>query len=94
MKQKPKILFVITQGGPWGGAQKYVTDLAEGIQDEFFPIVAVGEPNGMPDLQYRLKDNPEIDVIQLKHLRRDISPIHDFLTIFELRRLCKKISNL
>lgn len=88
---KPTILFVITQGGPWGGAQKYVADLSEGIGDEFLPVVAVGEPNGSPDLQNRLKQNPEIDVIQLKRLQRDISPLHDLLAVFELRRLIKKI---
>lgn len=88
---KPIILYVITQGGPWGGAQKYVADLAEALAEEFLVIVAVGEPNGIPDLQNRLKTNPEIDVIQLKHLRRDISPLHDILAIFELRRLFKKL---
>ncbi len=90
--QKRTILYVITQGGPWGGAQKYVADLAEGAQEKFLSIVATGEPHGADDLQKRLKDNPEIDVIQLKHLRRDISPLHDLLAVFEIRRLYKKLT--
>lgn len=59
--------------------------------NEFLPMVAVGEPNGVPDLQNRLKQYPEIDCLELKHLRRSLSPIHDFLAILELRRLYKKI---
>lgn len=91
MQQKRTILFVITQGGPWGGAQKYVYDLATDITEAFDVVVAAGEPFGPHDLQKKLREHPGIRVAELRHLRRDISPIHDLLAVFELRRLYKKI---
>src|SRR3989344_796374 len=88
-KIKPKLLYVITQG-QWGGAQKYVYDLSLALREEFEIIVAVGEPNDKPDLQNRLK-KANLNYIQLRHLRRAISPWHDLLAIFELRRLYLKL---
>ncbi len=86
---KPKILYITTQGH-WGGAQKYVFDLATSLTGDFDISVAVGEPNNNPDLQKKLKDRG-VNTIQLKYLRRAISPIHDLLAIFEIRQLYKKI---
>ena len=88
-KIKPKLLYVITQG-QWGGAQKYVYDLSLALREEFEIIVAVGEPNDKPDLQNRLK-KANLSYIQLRHLRRAISPWHDLLAIFELRGLYRKL---
>ena len=88
-KNKPKLLYVITQG-QWGGAQKYVYDLSLALREEFEIIVAVGEPNDKPDLQNRLK-KANLSYIQLRHLRRAISPWHDLLAIFELRGLYRKL---
>lgn len=93
-----KLLFVITQG-EWGGAQRYVCDLATNLAEEFDVTVAMGEPEGRNELQKRLMDitnNLErltrpIEVISLKHLVRRISPYHDLLAIFELARLYKKL---
>jgi len=81
---KPKLLFLTTQGH-WGGAQKYVYDLATSLAGEFDIIVAVGDPEGEKQLQEKLQ------IIQLQHLRREISPIHDLLAIWEIRNLYKKI---
>jgi glycosyltransferase involved in cell wall biosynthesis len=87
----PKILYVITQGA-WGGAQRYVFDLATHLADDFDITVAVGETNGGKDLQEKIKDRgSRIKVIQLKHLVRKISPTHDLLAIFELKKLYKKL---
>ena len=88
-QNKPKILYIITQGH-WGGAQKYVYNLASALSNSFEVVVAIGEPNNNPDLQRLLKDKG-IEHIQLKHLRRSISPIADLLAIFELKKLYKKI---
>ncbi|MEK7623731.1 MAG: glycosyltransferase [Patescibacteria group bacterium] len=86
MQQKPKLLYIVTQGGPWGGAQKYVFDLAYALKDTFDVTIAVGEPRGQNDLQKKAKDFG-INVRQLTHLVRPFSPLHDLLTIFELNRL-------
>ena len=53
---KHKILYVITQG-EWGGAQRYVFDLATNLPPEFEVTVAVGEPKGKRDLQNKLTMN-------------------------------------
>lgn len=86
---KPTILFVITQGGPWGGAQRYVYDIAIVAAEHFHVVVAIGESKGSHDLQQRLKDQ-RIEVVQLKYLRRDISPIYDILALFECKKLYKR----
>ena len=86
---KPKILYVITQGH-WGGAQKYVYDLATNVTSDFDVTVAVGEPNGKRDLQLQIADlGLQIKIIQLNHLQRAISPAEDLLAISELRKLFK-----
>ena len=98
-RPKPKLLYVITQGA-WGGAQKYVFDLATSLADDFDVTVAIGEPDGVQDLQSRITLRQaqgrqyhvsRIKIMQLKHVVRRISPLHDFLAIFELRQLYKKI---
>ncbi|MBD3311235.1 MAG: glycosyltransferase [Candidatus Magasanikbacteria bacterium] len=55
--KKKKILFIITQGH-WGGAQRYVFDLAVNLNKYFDITVAVGEKNGKTDLQKQLATNP------------------------------------
>ncbi|MDP2684220.1 MAG: glycosyltransferase [bacterium] len=89
-QNKPKILYIITQGH-WGGAQKYVFDIATALADDFDISVAVGEPNYMPDLQKKMLNNNKIKLIQLNFLQRSISPIKDFLALLEIKSLYKKI---
>ncbi|MBT3419280.1 MAG: glycosyltransferase family 4 protein [Candidatus Magasanikbacteria bacterium] len=87
MKQK-KILFVITQG-TWGGAQKYVTDIASSLSKTHEVFVAIGSPTKGQELQEKLKNT--VKIIQLQHLVRNISPINEIRAIFELRKLYKDI---
>ncbi len=84
--EKQKILYVITQGGPWGGAQKYVLDLAVEAQKYFEVAIAVGEKNGPNDLQ-KNAIRAGIKIIQLKHLGRSIKPIEDLKSTYELKNL-------
>lgn len=81
-----KILYVITQGF-WGGAQRYVFDLATSLPPEYEVAVAVGEPAGPQDLQESLKKASNWPILPLRHLVRAIHPIHDLWAIFELRKL-------
>lgn len=86
---KHKILLVVTQA-EWGGAQKYVFDLAVNLSSDNYQVqVAVGEPNGKQELTKKLQTN-KITVFQLKHLIRKISLIQDILAIKELINLIKK----
>lgn len=83
-----KILYVITQSH-FGGAQKYVHDLALELSTRHKVTVAVGEGDEAPWMQ-ELRD-AGIEVIRLKHVKRNLSPWHDFLSGFELFNLYRKI---
>lgn len=87
---KQKLLYIITQGH-WGGAQKYVFDLATSLVNDYDITVAVGEPNYMPDLQKKLIANHKIKLIQLNFLQRSISPFKDFIALLEINNLYRKI---
>lgn len=88
--KSPKILFVITQG-IWGGAQRYVFDLATHLHPQLPTTVAIGESEGQVDLQTALEGmpGPHPEVFQLKQLVRAIRPFSDLRAIFELRELIK-----
>lgn len=84
------ILFVITQGS-WGGAQRTVFDLAKAFSPSATITVAIGEKKGKKDLQEALQGiSPSLQVIQLQHLKRAISPLQDILAVRELRQLYQK----
>jgi glycosyltransferase involved in cell wall biosynthesis len=66
---RKKVLYVITKSN-WGGAQKYVYDLATSLPKEQFEVaVALG---GTGELEQRLKE-ASIPVLQLKSVQRDLS---------------------
>jgi glycosyltransferase involved in cell wall biosynthesis len=81
-----KILFVITKAN-WGGAQRYVFDLATSLPKEEFEVaVAYGQPGRLGDeLQ---KHNLKTHLIH--SLQRDVSVGADIKSFFELLRLFKK----
>ncbi len=85
MSMKKKILFVITKGN-FGGAQKYVYDLATNLPKEKFEvIVACGEGDKLrEELQ-----NKNIQVIKILSSQRDINPSKDIVNFFELWRIIK-----
>ena len=88
---KPRLLYVITYGH-WGGAQKYIYDLAAALAGQFEVTVAVGDPEGAKDLQFQIANfRLQIDIVQLKHLKRAISPLDDLRAVFAIRRLYKTI---
>lgn len=93
---KQKILFVITQG-EWGGAQRYVYDLATELTGQWTVAVAVGEPAHRRDLQEKLEKrntkseaDEKIKVFQLRHLVRRIAPYHDLAALRELMKLYRQ----
>ena len=80
MPSKKKILFVITKSN-WGGAQRYVYDLATNLpKEEFEPIVALGG-NGV--LKERLKE-AGIRTKAIHGLQRDISLFKEVVSFFHL----------
>lgn len=84
---KKKILYVITLAER-GGAQKYVLDLAKNLDKEKYEIlVACG--GKLSEWLFINLEKEKIEYYPLKHLKREILPWHDFLGLFELRRLIK-----
>ncbi len=80
---KTKVLFVITKSN-WGGAQKYVYDLATGLsRDNFEVVVALG---GTGVLSNKLR-TAGVRVISLPALERDINPLKDFSSFIGLWRI-------
>lgn len=81
-----KILLVITKAN-WGGAQRYVFDLATSLSKEQFAVsVAFGQPG-------RLADKLQSAGIPTHHilsLQRDVSVGADLHSFFELYALFKK----
>lgn len=86
MRVMKKVLYVITKGN-WGGAQKYVFELATRIPKENFEaVVACGEGEILPS---KLSEK-NIRSVKIESLARDISVIKDFKVFFELIKIFKK----
>lgn len=81
-----KILFVITKGN-WGGAQRYVFDLATNLpKDKFEVAVALGQPGKLSE--ELKKQGVKIHIIN--SFQRDISFGLDWKSLNELISLFKK----
>ena len=86
-KSTKKILFIITKS-VWGGAQKYVHDLAVNLpRDKFNPVVVGG---GYGVMAEKLK-TADIEYLSIKSFQRDVSFFKDFLAFFEILSILFKI---
>jgi len=88
MPKRKKIIYVITKSF-WGGAQRYVFDLATNLPKESFDVAAIagGEPTEglIKNLQAA-----GIKTITLPYLGRDIAIKSDIKTFFFLLKIFKK----
>lgn len=83
--QKRKVLFLITKSN-FGGAQRYVYDLATSLPPEQFEaVVALG---GDGPLAHKLRE-AGIRVISIPSLERDISLAKEVRSFFEIWRILK-----
>lgn len=83
MTQTKKILYVITKSN-WGGAQRYVYDLATSLpRDQFEPVVACG---GNGELVTHLT-HAGVRTVTIKSFQRDIALGKDMAAFLELLRL-------
>lgn len=77
---KNKILFVITKGSPFGGAQQYVYDLITHAPKDIEPVLGCGAGDELPNA-LRGKG---IKVIELENLQREVHAKSDLKTLIEL----------
>jgi glycosyltransferase involved in cell wall biosynthesis len=85
MDKKKKILFCVTKGN-FGGAQRYVYDLATNLPKERFEIiVASGEGEILPG---KLRDEG-IRTVRIEKLAREVSFLDEFSVFKELIRIIK-----
>lgn len=85
-RKKQKILYVVTKGN-WGGAQRYVFDLATHLPKEKFDIAAVIGENGL--LSEKLT-GCGVRTIPIPALQRDISLLKEVSSFFALLQLFRK----
>lgn len=85
--EKTKILYLITQSN-FGGAQKYVFDLATNLDKKRYDV-AVGAGDGN-DLLKKLYATG-IKTFGIKNLGRAIRPFRDLAAYFEIKKLLKEL---
>jgi len=78
-----KILHVITKSN-WGGAQKYVYDLATNLPKEHFESVVIF--GGTGPLAEKLAEK-NVRTISIPNLSRNINPFVDILSFFKLVKI-------
>lgn len=84
--QREKILFLITKSN-WGGAQRYVYDLAVTLdKEQFEPIVVLGGDGVLKNML----EHAHIRTISIKTLQRDVSIKKEFAFANELRKIIKE----
>ena len=85
-KSTKKILFIITKS-VWGGAQKYVYDLAVNLpKDRFEPIVAGGGKGIMAEKIISAR----LPYLEIKSFQRDINIFKEIVSFFEILKILFK----
>ncbi|HBB56875.1 TPA: hypothetical protein DEW47_02270 [Patescibacteria group bacterium] len=84
---KKKVLYIITKS-VWGGAQKYVYDLAINLpKNHFEPIVAGGDKGVMADKII----SAGLPYFEIKSFQRDINIFKEIFSFFEILKILFKI---
>src|SRR3989338_9603812 len=84
---RKKVLFLITKA-TWGGAQRYVYDLATHLsQEEFEPVVAYGESGRSA----KMLSDAGVATHPLPSLGRDVAVVSDILSFFEILSCLRKV---
>ncbi len=84
--KRQKVILVITKSN-WGGAQKYVYDIATGLHARGFDVqVATG---GTGEMTHRLQERG-VRVLPLLHMKNNMNPIGSFRAFMELVSLFRR----
>jgi glycosyltransferase involved in cell wall biosynthesis len=88
MSEKPrkKVLLLITKSN-FGGAQRYIYDLATSMPRESFDVVVAFGEGG--ELEQKLRET-NTRTLKIDALQRDVGFFKDFRAFFELLRIFKK----
>lgn len=88
-----KVLFVITKSN-WGGAQRYVFDLATNLSKVTFDICVAlggtGERNAAEGELAKRLGEAGVRTIFIKSFARDIRPMAEYRALFELLRIFRQ----
>ena len=85
-KSTKKILFVITKS-VWGGAQKYVFDMAANLpKDSFEPVIAGGGKGIMAEKII----SADLPYLEIKSFQRDINFWKEIFSFFEILKILFK----
>ena len=80
---RKKVLFLITKA-TWGGAQRYIFDLATHLPpDQFGVSVAYGQPGRLQ----KMLEEKQMEIHHLPALGRDIALFSDLMSFFQIIRL-------
>jgi glycosyltransferase involved in cell wall biosynthesis len=85
--KKARILYIITKAN-WGGAQKYVFDVATAAQQAGHDVAVACGTQG--ELTSRL-EHESIPVYEIRGLGRDIAPLSDVKSLLSLSNLIKEL---
>jgi len=86
---RKKVIFVVTKSN-FGGAQRYVYDLATHLPDAYEPVVAFGPPPGGGEGRLaKLFREKGIRTVLIESLSRDVSLVDDYQALKDLTRLFK-----
>jgi glycosyltransferase involved in cell wall biosynthesis len=83
---RPRLLYVVTLAEV-GGAQSYVRDLLTAAKEEYDVTVAAHGSGPLRDAAGALG----VPFVELRHVRRAISPVQDPLGLLELIRLFRRV---
>lgn len=86
MPTRPRVLLLVTLAEV-GGAQTYVAELAPALAEEFDVTVAAWGPGPLRTAVERAG----LRYVPLRHVRREVSLLHDPLGLLELVRLCRRL---
>lgn len=91
MAQRKKILFVITKSN-FGGAQRYVYDLATRLPRDTFEVAVVSGPDarGLTGRLSHMLNGKQIPTIEVPALTRDIQLFDDIRAFFALAGLLRE----
>ncbi|MEK7507195.1 MAG: glycosyltransferase family 4 protein [Patescibacteria group bacterium] len=83
---KKRLLFVVTQS-EYGGAQRFLYSLISRLDRSKYEIVLAAGSNQNGDFLLNQLTKLGIPTKPLKNLKRDITPVSDLKTVFELKRI-------